>query len=119
MAGKINRPDDWDDDCLFGTPRPALDRPHAAARAGDPDTSHQAAKDATLTAGAIRTAIYELVRKAGPRGLTVDEIRATMPPMAASTLSARASDLIRDGWLKDSGERRKTRTGSTARVLVA
>jgi hypothetical protein len=102
---------------LFGTP-PPLDRPHAAARPDDPDTSHHAKIDARLTAGAIRTKIYDLIL-ASEDGMTVDEIRQVMPPMAASTLSARASDLIRDGWLEDSGRRRKTRTGSSARILTA
>jgi hypothetical protein len=102
---------------LFGSP-PPLNRPHAAARPDDPDTSHHAKIDARLTAGAIRTKIYELVL-ASEDGMTVDEIRQVMPPMAASTLSARASDLIRDGWLEDSGRRRATRTGSTARILTA
>lgn len=119
MPGYINDPNQWDENTLFGVPRPPLDRPHAAARHKDPDTSHQAAEAAKLTAGAIRTAIYEMVKRAGQDGMTVDQIRSLMPPMAASTLSARASDLIRDGYLKDTGKRRATRTGSKARVLVA
>jgi hypothetical protein len=117
MPGIIYNGDDYDDESLFG--RPPLDRNHAAARHYDPATSHQAAAVAALSAGAVRTRIYELVKAAGDDGMTVDQIRAQMPPMAPSTLSARASDLIRDGYLVDSGRRRATRSGTKARVLVA
>jgi hypothetical protein len=117
MPGVIYNDDDYPDDSLFS--RPPLARNHAAARTHDPDTSHQAAAVASLSAGAIRIRIYELVKAAGDDGMTVDQIRALMPPMAPSTLSARASDLIRDGYLIDSGRRRATRSGTKARVLVA
>lgn len=116
MPGRIYRDDDFPVGSLFG--RPPVDRSHAVARRTDPVTSIIAADDAKLTAGHIRTLIYEMV-VAAPDGLTVDDIRAQLPPMAASTLSARASDLIRDGLLKDSGRKRNTRTGSAARVMVA
>ena len=64
----------------------------------------------------IRQKLYDVIA-ASPDGRTADELEVLLG-MAHQTVSARLSELLRAGRLVDSGERRKTRLGKDARVLV-
>ena len=109
MAGKITRPDDWDDDCLFG--RPALERQTTVL--GKQETSREAARVALGRSGTQRFRIYALVQMHD--GLTADELEvATRIPM--NSITPRINELVSDGWLVDSGLRRATRYGKQAIV---
>ena len=54
---------------------------------------------------------------AGPQGRTCDEVEALLS-MSHQTASARCSDLKKQGLVQVSAARRKTRSGSSAAVLV-
>ena len=65
-----------------------------------------------------RATVYSLIKEAGKDGLTVDEISRKLRK-APNTISGRVTELKRDGFVKESTMRRKTRSGSTASVVVA
>ena len=109
MPGHITRPDDWDDDTLFA--RPALARQTTVA--GKQETSREAAKAALGRSGSQRVRIYNLVQHMD--GLTADEIQAAINA-PINSVTPRINELVADGWLEDSGERRPTRYGKPAIV---
>lgn len=67
------------------------------------------------SAETLRLAILDAIREYGP--VTCDEIEVALG-MRHQTASARCSELLRDGLLVRSGERRVTRSGRNAAVLV-
>lgn len=86
----------------------------AAARHGDPETAHAAAR------GARGSAIAEMVashlREAGPR--TTEEIAAEIG-LSLVTVSPRLAPLARAGRVRDSGSRRRNASGRLAIVWEA
>lgn len=107
-----------------------LDRPRAGLRA--PQTSHDAAewaKQFALTdAGAVFRQIYYAWQRAHsfdtwrfgpgetvPEGRTTDEVEEELNRTHQS-ISARVNALKDAGWIIDSGQRRKTRSGREAIV---
>ena len=64
-----------------------------------------------------RLRILKAINDHGGRGATADEIEIQLD-LPAQTGSARMSELKRDGYIIDSGERRLTRRGKKARVMV-
>ena len=108
--------------CKYGMAN--LDRPRAGLRA--PQTSHDAAewaKQFALTdAGAVFRQIYYTWRRGVSRdpmwddnGLTTDEVEEALDRTHQS-ISARVNALKDAGWIIDSGQRRKTRSGRDAIV---
>jgi hypothetical protein len=94
----------------------------AAARNGDPQTSHEAARSVKNTA-AVRAAILRLLEEVGP--CTDEDIAYYYDtqsggmgwPMASpSGLRTRRSELVEDGQVVDSGERRRLASGRNATV---
>ena len=81
------------------------------------DTSRAAAESMTTSAPTLRTKVLKLIIDAGPRGLTDDEIEA-VTGMRHQTASARRWELVRAGKVRDSGGRRRTRSGRGATVWV-
>lgn len=65
-----------------------------------------------------KESLYRQIRAYGPVGRTADELVVELG-IPLQTVSARVSELLRDRQVEDSGHRRKTRTGKSARVLVA
>jgi predicted ArsR family transcriptional regulator len=65
-----------------------------------------------------RLAIQTLAKQRGLRGITTDEVAQHFdaPP---NSISGRLSELKRDGLLVETQQRRQTRMGKMARVLVA
>jgi len=61
--------------------------------------------------------VLSTISKRGERGATDDEIEV-ITGMSHATASARRNDLLHAGWIKPSGERRKTRAGRPATVWV-
>lgn len=61
--------------------------------------------------------IIDRVRMAGYYGITCEELELKTL-MSHQTCSARISELLKGGFLKDSGSRRRTTSGRTARVYV-
>ena len=94
--------------------RPPLDGNHTVP--GKNPVSQAAARRAFGRSGNARERIYNIV-KANPEGLTAHEIRQLIT-LPFNTVAARVSDLNLEGWLTDSGQRRKTDTGALATVWV-
>ena len=82
------------------------------------DTSIAAARDAEPNAGTDAHIALELIRYRGEFGLTDDELEV-MSAMRHQTASARRRGLVLKGLVRDSGQRRPTRSGSMAIVWVA
>ncbi len=99
-----------------GINRPPVDR--NVTRTGPQETSQEAARRALGRTGSQRRAIYEEIRSRGTDGLTCDEICVILQLLVQSATPA-INTLARDGWLKDSGLRRNTRSGNAAIVWVA
>lgn len=98
---------------LFDAPIELLTRNVAVA--GKRATSRQAGQDVLATSGAQRARIYRKINALN--GLTCDEICVSMA-MPAQSVSARLNGLALDGWIYDSGRRRKTQWGKDAIVWV-
>lgn len=85
----------------------------------DPQTSRSAARRARKGSGSPLTqAIYELLKEAGPHGLTDDELCQALPGQPAGSVSKRRLDLYRAGRIETSiaGHTRLTRWGREATV---
>ena len=99
----------------------ALDHPSVAVRRDAGDTSREAAEKAKPNAGKQREEIFWAIQAAANykfKGCTADEISELLK-LPAQSVSARINGLHKDGYIKDSGERRKTRYGRNAIVWVA
>jgi hypothetical protein len=81
------------------------------------DTSRDAARSMDEHAAPCRRAILAHIRDA-PDGATCDEIEVALR-MRHQNASARLRELSLGEWIRDSGERRPTRSGRRARVYVA
>jgi hypothetical protein len=97
--------------------RPArpVDDDHAPVGDGHPDTAKTAAANALPRAGTQRRRIYDMLLV---HPSTADEVERSLN-LGHQTASARVSDLHRDGWLLDTGERRRTSRGQNAIVWRA
>lgn len=65
----------------------------------------------------VRQQVYKFIRTR-PKGVTADEV-AEIFECSHNHVSPRISELKRDGWLRESAERRSTRSGRKAAVLYA
>lgn len=82
------------------------------------DTSRAAADSMVPYVGKIQAEVRDFVIDAGPRGATCDEAEELLG-YSHQTASARFRDLVLANVIKDSGARRKTRSGRAARVYIA
>lgn len=81
------------------------------------DTSEAAAESVRKPSARIRQSVFEVVEAAGLRGVTCDGVEEKLDGRH-QTISARVRELVQLGQIRDSGRRRKTRSGRTARVYV-
>lgn len=88
------------------------------ARKSDPETSHQAAKDATPRAGTHRARALQALREAGPNGLTDFEL-AERTGIAQTSIGVRRKELADAGYVKPTGQTRPAPSGSAAMVWRA
>ena len=79
------------------------------------DTSFHAAESMRQGAETLRAKVFALIFAAGKKGMTCDELEAATG-LRHQTASARVNELHRDKHIKDSGERRRTRSGRYACV---
>jgi len=93
---------------FFGT------EPKMMVRTTDPDTSMDAAEKVDSTT--LEQQVYEVIAKY-PNGCISDEILEHFPDRGVQTISPRYAPLIRKGFIEDTGERRKSSTGHSQRVL--
>jgi predicted transcriptional regulator len=82
------------------------------------DTSRAAADSMAPHVSAIESDVLAYVKRKHGYGSTCDEIEYAMG-LAHQTASARLKGLADKGLIRDSGARRKTRSGRAARVYVA
>lgn len=87
-------------------------------RHNDADTSAAAFQSTTTVSRALaRNVVFSQIY-AFPCGMTCDAVEAASG-MSHQTCSARITELVTEGRIRDTGERRKTRSGRAARVYVA
>jgi len=95
-------------DRFFGT------EPKMMVRTTDPDTSIDAAEKVDTTK--LEQLVYEAIAK-HPDGCTSEELMAHFPNHGVQTISPRFAPLIRKGFIEDTGERRRSSTGRSQRVM--
>lgn len=95
--------------------RPRIETERAAL--GPIDTSREAAESVQEHAAASRRLVLSLIRGAGVRGCTCDEVSAATG-RDPNQLSGRFTELDRLGLIQQSGARRPTRTGRAAHVWI-
>ncbi|MCA3632092.1 MAG: hypothetical protein INF16_04805 [Methylobacterium sp.] len=82
------------------------------------DTSIAAAEALEPYLGRLQRLTEEAIRKAGPKGLTADEVAKRLD-MDRWSIQPRTSELRRKGLICDSGHRRPNVTGKLAIVWVS
>jgi hypothetical protein len=98
----------------FGS-RPRQSPPPPAHRQSD--TSRGAADRAARRAPSRRELLLSIIRGAGPRGATIDELHQATGLLTQSVCPV-VDVLKREGLIIDSGQRRPTRTGTPAKVWI-
>ena len=98
------------DDSAFGTMWKKLVRKEGTI------TSIEAAEAVDTTK--LERIVYQVIAS-HPDGCIQDEVLADLPDLAYSSVTARFSALLRKGYIKDTGETRKGRSGRNQRVLKA
>ncbi len=91
--------------------------PGAKVRRDAPDTSRAAANRIAPKAGTKRWIVLDAIL-ATPDGLTDEQMQLSIP-MSPNTQRPRRVELVEQGLIKDSGQRRHTSTGDAAIVWVA
>jgi len=84
------------------------------ARNSDPETSHEAAESVDTTA--LETIVFDVIRQF-PNGCIGDDVVQMLPQFGIQTISPRYAPLIRKGFVVDTGEKRKARSGRNQRVM--
>lgn len=92
-----------------------LDSTRALARHDSPDTSKLAA--ATVNVSRLENLVLDAIASYGPTGCISDEVRALVPGMPYSSITARFSALLDKGLIEDSGQRRRGYSRKLQRVL--
>lgn len=82
------------------------------------ETSIAAAQALAPKLGPLQRMAEKAIREAGKGGLTADELAERLDKDRYS-IQPRTSELRRKGLIRDSGQRRKNRTGKQAIVWVA
>lgn len=88
--------------------------PHVAGSA----TSKAAAEDAKASAAVLRARVFKYIQGMGAQGATDQEIQFALD-MAGNTERPRRGELVMAGWVRDSGNARKTQAGKSAVVWEA
>ncbi len=91
--------------------------PDAAGHRGV-DTSIAAADAITPKLGRLQRMAAAAIKDAGPHGLTADELSAALD-LDRTSIQPRTSELRRKGVIRDSGNRRRNRSGKLAIVWIA
>jgi hypothetical protein len=96
-------------------PMPLFTQPPSPKNA--PETAHAAADAIAQTAGQLRAVVLSAIEKAGAAGATDEELQDRLG-MPANTQRPRRWELERAGLVRDSGQRRPTKSGRNAVVWV-
>lgn len=82
------------------------------------ETSIAAARDIELSVGHLQRVALRAIRAAGARGLTTNELAATVR-VHRDSIQPRTSELRERGLIRDSGARRLNTNGKRAIVWIA
>ena len=93
---------------------PTLDFEGKAMKEGQSGTSKIAARRIMPRTGTQRARVLDLLSR-HPQGLTDEQMQDALG-MNPSTQRPRRVELVEQGWVEDSGERRRTRSGHKAVV---
>ena len=83
-----------------------------------PDTAQAMQRKTMAKAGSWRRELYDMIRDRGEGGLTDYEVE-DMTHRSHQSVSGARSTLKRDGWVRDSGLRRRNKFGNRVAVWVA
>lgn len=115
--------DDYNDDRPEGTlgagPRRVFRDAPGATRANDPDVSRRAARDVKPRTGTQRGKILSAIAAKGDHGATSEEAADASGVSFSRSSGPRIAELLRDGYIRDTGRTRPGSLGSDQRVLVA
>ncbi len=100
---------------LFGS---RVSGPVGAPYTSNSDTSREAAESVAEVAGRLRRKVYEHIVASGDSG-TTDDAAEVLLEMKHTTYTARRGELVKQGLVRDSGGRGKTRSGRNAVLWVA
>lgn len=108
---------------LPGFAPPAFQRPayqRLPSPRGPADTSRAAGETADRNgrSGTLRAVLLGMIRGAGQHGATIDELQHVTGWLVQSICPA-VKSLEKAGEIRDSGERRATRSGCAAKVWVS
>ena len=92
--------------------------PVGAPYTPDSDTSREAAESVAEVAGKIRRQVYNYIVSCGDDGTTDDAAEQALD-LKHTTYTARRGELVKQGLVRDSGDRSKTRSGRNAALWVA
>ena len=81
------------------------------------DTSKEAAESIEPSSGTLRAHVLGFIKRRGKRGMTCDELEHASG-LTHQTASARINELMKLQAIRDSGKRRRTRSGRNAVVWV-
>lgn len=95
---------------------PATDTP-GLVRTDAATTSRKAAEAVWPTSGTKRAAVLAEITRAGSAGATDEEISAALE-MSPNTERPRRVELVRSGWVVDSGKVRPTGSGCDSTVWI-
>jgi len=95
---------------IFGT------EPKFLVRATDPITSYEAA--VTVNTTKTEELVYEAIAKY-PNGCISDDLEKDLPNIHSRSITPRFAPLIRKGFIEDTGEKRKGKSGRYQRVMKA
>jgi hypothetical protein len=86
-----------------------------APRSDAPETEREAALAVYPRTGTARRRVLDAIALAGDRGMTDEELSLSLE-LRLYTAAPRRHELLEDGWVEDSQQRRPTTTGSLAVV---
>lgn len=102
------------------SPRRRLDEPREGmARRTDPETSRRAARDVKPRSGTQRGRLLAVIANSGPQGMTSEEASEAAGVSFSRSSGPRIAELLREGYIRDTGQTRPGSLGSDQRVLVA
>jgi len=84
----------------------------------DSETSREAAEHIEPVAGTLRAQVRRFIERRGAWGATRDEICASLN-LTIQSVTPRVNELLRDGHVIEPGQRRMTRAGRRAEVVIA
>ena len=93
---------------IFGT------EPKFMVRSSDPITSYESA--VLVNSTQLEQLVYEAIAKY-PNGCIADQIEADLSHIKANSITPRFSQLIRKGFIEDTGEKRQAASGRFQRVM--